>query len=144
VVVSGGAKEVADAQSAAKAAGARMAVLLEVSGAFHSSFMRRAGEKLARELDKVKINQALIPVISNVTGKPVTSAVQIKDNLIQQVVSGVLWEDSMRFILAERGTNFFEFGPGKVLKGLLRRIEPKAQVVNIEKKEDILALSSKP
>jgi [acyl-carrier-protein] S-malonyltransferase len=142
VVVSGGSEGILEAKTAAVEAGARMAVLLEVSGAFHSSFMRRAGERLASELNRIKINQALIPVVSNVTGKPITSAAQIKDNLTRQIVSGVLWEDSMKFILAGGIRNFFEFGPGKVLKGLMRRIEPAAEVVNIEKKEDILSLIS--
>lgn len=141
VVVSGGAEGILEAQIAAKAAGAKMAIILEVSGAFHSSFMRGAQEKLAEELEKIKLNDARLPVIANVDAQPVTSALKIKENLIRQVSSNVLWEDSMRFLLSKGVTNFFEFGPGKVLKGLLRRIEPQAQVVNIEKKEDILNLS---
>lgn len=138
IVISGGVKEIQDAQGLVKERGAKMAIPLEVGGAFHSSFMREAGLKLAKELEKVKINTPQYPVVSNVTAKPVNSADEIKDNLIKQVSSSVLWEDSMKFILSKNVNTFFEFGPGKVLKGLMRRIEPNAQVINIEKKEDIL------
>lgn len=136
-VISGGAPEIEEAKIEAAARGAKMAIMLEVSGAFHSSFMQGATEKLARELDKVKLSSPRIPVVSNVTGKPVSSAQEIKDNLIKQVASSVLWEDSMRFILSKGVVNFIEFGPGKVLKGLMRRIDPGALVKNVEKKEDV-------
>lgn len=141
-VISGGIKEIEQAQVLAKEHGAKMAVILEVSGAFHSSFMKQASLKLAKELDKIKINNPNIPVISNVTAKPVTSPPEIKDNLIKQIISPVLWEDSMKFILSQGVRNFIEFGPGKVLKGLMRRIDGNARVMNIEKKEDILNLVS--
>jgi [acyl-carrier-protein] S-malonyltransferase len=76
--------------------------------------------------------------ISNVTAAGANSADEIKNNLIKQVSASVLWEGSMRFILSQGVTKFFEFGPGKVLKGLMRRIDSNAQVVTVEKKEDIL------
>jgi len=138
IVVSGGVKEIENAQDKAKERGAKMAIVLEVSGAFHSSFMKEAGFRLARELEKIKINAPGMPVISNVTGREAKTPAEIKDNLIKQVASSVLWEDSIRFILSHGVSKFYEFGPGKVLKGLMRRIDPNAQVVSIEKKEDIL------
>lgn len=141
-VISGGIKELGIAQSAAKKYGAKIAVMLEVSGAFHSSFMRQASLKLARELTKIKINPAVIPVVSNVTAKPVVSPIEISENLVKQAASPVLWEASMRFILAEGVKKFIEFGPGKVLKGLMRRIEPAAEVINIEKREDVVSYVS--
>ncbi|MDP2940918.1 MAG: ACP S-malonyltransferase [Candidatus Omnitrophota bacterium] len=137
IVVSGGAKEIAEAQAAAKASGAKMAVFLEVSGAFHSSFMKEAAGKFAGELEKIKINPPYIPVVSNVIARPVSSPAEIRNNLVAQIASTVLWEDSMRFILSEGIRSFIEFGPGKVLKGLMRRIDSSAQVTSIEKKEDI-------
>lgn len=140
IVISGGLKASQEAEIKAKECGAKSVMVLEVSGAFHSSLMKEASLKLAKELDRIEINTPRISVVSNVTAKPVNSALEIKDNLIKQVSSSVLWEDSMRFMLAEGITKFFEFGPGKILKGLLRRIEPKSEVINIEKKEDILAL----
>ena len=143
IVISGGAKGVGEATGLAQDQGAKKVILLEVSGAFHSSLMKEASLKLAKELDKIKINTPKIPVVSNVSAKPVTSPAEIRKNLTKQVASSVLWEDSMRFMLAQGITKFFEFGPGKVLKGLLRRIDEKAQVVNIEKKEDILSLENR-
>jgi [acyl-carrier-protein] S-malonyltransferase len=140
IVISGGVKEIEQAKHQAEELGAKMAVVLEVSGAFHSSFMREVTLKLAKELEKIKINPPVIPVVCNVTGKEASSPVEIRDNLIKQVESSVLWEDSMKFILSKGVMNFIEFGPGKVLKGLMRRIDPNAQVITIEKKEGIIAL----
>ncbi len=138
IVISGGLKQIEAACALAKESGARMAIVLEVSGAFHSSFMSGATIKLAKEFDNVTIKSAGTAVICNVTAKPATSALEIKENLIKQVASSVLWEDSMRFMLSQGVKSFIEFGPGKVLKGLMRRIDAGAQVANIEKKEDIL------
>jgi len=138
IVISGGAAEIEEATRLTKEKGAKRAILLEVSGAFHSSLMKGASLKLTQELDKIKINEPRIPVVSNVSAKPVASVLEIKENLIRQISSSVLWEDSMKFILSKNVTTFFEFGPGEVLKGLMRRIDKNAQVVNIEKKENIL------
>jgi [acyl-carrier-protein] S-malonyltransferase len=139
-VISGGAREIEQAQAIAKERGAKMTVMLEVSGAFHSSFMKEASLKLAKELDKIKIRKPSLTVVSNVTARPLQSPAEIKDNLIRQVFYPVLWEDSMKFLLSRSIKNFLEFGPGKVLKGLMRRIDSSAQVTNIEKKEDILSI----
>jgi len=137
-VVSGGLEEIQQAKAMAQAQGAKQVIPLEVNGAFHSSFMKGASLKLARELDKVKINTPFVPVVSNVTAKPIRSPDEIKEALIKQVASSVLWEDSMRYILSRGIRDFIEFGPGRVLKGLMKRIDPGAEVVNIEHKEDIL------
>lgn len=140
IVVSGGIKEIEEAAKLAEEQGAKGVILLEVSGAFHSSFMQGAALKLAGELEKIKINTPQIPLVSNVTAKPVTKPEEIRANLIKQITASVLWEDSMKFILSKNVTTFFEFGPGRVLKGLMRRIDETAQVTNIEKKEDIVNL----
>ena len=137
VVISGSAESIDQAQILAKEKGAKLAMALEVSGAFHSSFMQGACLKLSRELEKINICSPKFPVICNVTGKPVLTANEIKQNLIQQVSTSVLWEDSIKFILSKNITTFFEFGPGKVLKGLMRRIDNSVQVVNIEQSADI-------
>jgi [acyl-carrier-protein] S-malonyltransferase len=138
IVVSGGLEEIRQAKAMAEAQGAKQALLLEVSGAFHSSFMKGASLKLAKELEKVKISAPLVPVVSNVTGKPMRSSAEIKEALIKQVSSSVLWEESMRFILSQGVKDFIEFGPGKVLRGLLRRIDGSAAVTNIERKADLV------
>jgi len=140
IVISGGIKEIREAAKLAEEQGAKRVIFLEVSGAFHSSAMQGAALKLAGELEKIKINTPQIPIVSNVTAKPVTKPEEIRANLTKQITASVLWEDSMKFILSKNVTQFFEFGPGKVLKGLMRRIDANAQVINIEKKEDILAL----
>lgn len=138
IVISGTAKAIDEAVKVAEGSGAKRVILLEVSGAFHSSLMKGASLKLAKELEKVKINQLQLTLVSNVNARPVKSADEIKNNLIQQVASAVLWEDSMRYMLSQRAKSFFEIGPGKVLKGLMRRIDENVTVTNIEKKKDLL------
>ena len=140
IVISGDARSIEEAARIAEERGAKRALFLEVSGAFHSSLMSQAALKLAAELEKIKINVPGIPVISNVTAQPTSEPAQIRENLIKQVAGSVLWQDAMNFILSQGIMNFIEFGPGKVLKGLLRRIEEKAKVTNIEKKTDITEL----
>lgn len=141
-VITGSSVSIVEACRLSEEKGAKRVMTLEVSGAFHSSLMKDAGLRLSAELDKIEIRVPQIPIVSNVTARPVTSPEEIKANLIKQVSASVLWEDSMRFILSQGTSNFYEFGPGKVLKGLMRRIDENAQVANIEKKEDLLNLSS--
>jgi len=140
IVISGGKAGIEKASKLCLEAGAKKVIPLQVSGAFHSSFMKGASVKLAKELEKIQIALPKIKVISNVTAKPVESAEELKNNLIRQVACSVLWENSMRVVLKDGITAFFEFGPGKVLKGLMRRIDERAQVINIEKKEDVLSV----
>jgi [acyl-carrier-protein] S-malonyltransferase len=137
VVISGTAQHIEDAQKIAKEKGAKLAIILDVSGAFHSSFMQEAGVKLSAELEKIKITQPEFPVVSNCNAKVTLNPDEIRQNLVKQVAESVLWEDSMRLMLGEGIKSFIEFGPGKVLKGLMRRIDSSAQVVNVEKKSDI-------
>ncbi len=138
IVISGEPKAVDKARELCIASGAKRVIELEVSGGFHSSLMSGGSAELKMELSNTPVSGPKIPVISNYTARPELEAVQIGENLIRQMYSPVKWEDSMRFILSQGVTRFFEFGPGKVLKGLMRRIEPSVQVVSIEKKDDIL------
>jgi len=140
IVISGGADEILKAQAKAEEKGAKRAIRLDVSGAFHSSFMRAASERLAAELEKVKLEKPGLNFISNVTAKITSEPQEIKENLIKQVASSVLWEDSMNLMLSKGVSSFSEFGPGKVLKGLMRKINPQVTVNNIEKKEDLAVL----
>jgi [acyl-carrier-protein] S-malonyltransferase len=142
IVVSGGIAALEKAQNLAQERGAKRAVMLEVSGAFHSSFMQGAASRLAGELEKIRIKAPKFTVVGNVTAQPALTAEDIKNNLVRQVASGVLWEDSMNFILSRGVTNFIEFGPGRVLKGLMRRISENAQVTVVEKKDDIIRLKN--
>lgn len=104
---------------------------LTVAGAFHTSIMRPADELLAAALANVEIRPPRIPVISNVDGKSHTDPAEIRQILVRQVLSPVLWEDSMRHLLGSGMSEFYEIGPGKVLKGLMKRIERKAEVTTI-------------
>jgi [acyl-carrier-protein] S-malonyltransferase len=137
-VISGKIEAVDKAKELCMQAGAKRVMELEVSAGFHSSLMRSAAEELKLLLDNVPVEKPAFKVISNYAAQPEVEDSQIKENLICQMYSSVRWEDSVRFMLAQGVNKFFEFGPGKVLKGLVGKIAPEAEVVNIEKKEDIL------
>ncbi|HOX54051.1 MAG TPA: ACP S-malonyltransferase [Candidatus Omnitrophota bacterium] len=136
VVVSGKAVDIDKTVEAVKAQGFK-AIVLEVSGAFHSYYMNPAGEKLSALLNKSKINPAQIPVVSNVIAKPEIKPEEIKANLVRQVSASVLWEESVRYMAGQGVTEFIEIGPGQILKGMLRRIDSKLKVFNLEKPQDI-------
>ncbi|MBU3933291.1 MAG: ACP S-malonyltransferase [Candidatus Omnitrophica bacterium] len=137
VVISGSLAALEKAKDLARACGARRVIPLKVSGAFHSSLMTKAAQKLAKVLEGVKIRPPRIPVISNVTAAEENSPEEIKGNLARQVASGTRWEDSINFISSCGIRNFIEIGPGKVLRGLLRKIDPQLKVYNIETVEDL-------
>ena len=105
---------------------------LAVAGAFHTSLMKPADERLAEALASVALAKPRIPVISNVDAQAHDDPETIRKNLVRQVVSPVRWEDSMRSMLSQGVSQFFEIGPGKVLRGLLKRIDRKVdcQTVN--------------
>jgi len=96
---------------------------LAVAGAFHTALMRPADARLAEALAGVPIKSPEIPVVSNVDARPHEDPEEIRDLLVRQVVSPVLWEDSMRYMLDQGVDEFYEVGPGKVLRGLMRRID---------------------
>jgi [acyl-carrier-protein] S-malonyltransferase len=114
----------------ATAEGAK-AVPLAVAGAFHTRLMKPADERLAAGLATITINRPRIPVISNVDAQSHDDPAEIRQNLVRQVVSPVRWEDSMRSMLSQGGTEFFEIGPGRVLRGLLKRIDRKVDCQTI-------------
>lgn len=137
IVITGHAAKVEQAVSIIEREGAKNVVMLDVAGAFHSSLMSSAAEGFKKELASLKINPLNFPLVSNVTGKSVSDPDAIRENLPKQIVSSVLWEDSVRFMAQQGVTTFLELGPGKVLKGLIRRIDPGLTVYNIEKPADI-------
>jgi len=104
-----------------------------VAGAFHSSLMTPAKDKLEKEIEKVSFNAPSYPIISNVTAKPTQDPGEIKQNLITQVNSRTLFEASIRYVAEQGIKTYLEIGPGTVLKGLLRKIDKSLQVINIEK-----------
>jgi [acyl-carrier-protein] S-malonyltransferase len=103
--------------------------------------MFAASSELRQILADADFSQPAVPVVSNYTARPQYRMEQLQENLVYQLYSPVRWEESMRFILSQGVLKFYEFGPGRVLKGLLRRIQPAAEVVAIEKRQDIEALT---
>ena len=128
VVISGSVEGVHAAMELAKARGARMVKELVVSGAFHSPLMESAREGLRRALAETPIRDAAIPVYANVTAAPVRTADEIRSLLERQITSPVRWEETVRAMVRDGAAAFHEVGPGKVLQGLIRRIDPAPAV----------------
>jgi [acyl-carrier-protein] S-malonyltransferase len=132
IVVSGEVAAVEKCCELAKEKGAKRAMLLPVSAPFHCSLLTGAGEKLAKELENVEISDMQIPVITNVTADYVASKEDIKPLLIKQVSTSVLWEDTIRKMLADGVDTFVEVGPGKTLSGFIKKITKDVNVYNVE------------
>lgn len=131
VVISGSNLSLEKAGALAMEKGAKRVIPLDVSGAFHSSFMNEASSKLRSEIEKVSFSVGQCPLISNVDAQEQTDPQVIKSNLIKQVNSATYWEASMRYLLQKGVDRFFEIGPGTVLKGLFKKIDPSVKVINI-------------
>lgn len=123
IVISGSRSGVELAGIKAKEAGAKRVLPLEVSGPFHSNLMKPAAEKLQTVLDELSMKQADIPVIANVSATPMNEPNDIKEKLLQQLYSPVLWEDSVRTMIQLGVDTFIEIGSGKVLSGLVKKID---------------------
>lgn len=132
ITVAGEKAAVEYACEIAKEKGARRAIMLAVSAPFHCSMLKGAGEKLGKELENVKVSKMNIPLISNVTGDYVKNEEEIKDLLVRQVSSSVLFEDSLKRMLADGVDTFIEIGPGKALSGFVKKITKDAAIYNVE------------
>ena len=137
IVISGTKQGVEKACEQAKLAGAKRAIPLVVSGPFHSELMRPAASKLDEALNKLDMHNTDVPVISNVTATPVTEAGQMKDLLVQQLYSPVRFEESIRTLLDLGVDTFIECGPGKVLTGLVKKIERSAVIYSAYDQETV-------
>lgn len=126
VVISGEKQAVEAACEAMKAAGAKRALPLSVSGAFHSPLMEAARVELGKAIEKTEVKTPSCPIYQNVTAKPETDHARIKDNLLQQLTSPVKWTQTVENMLADGATIFRELGPGNVLQGLIKRIAASA------------------
>ncbi|MDP4106315.1 MAG: ACP S-malonyltransferase, partial [Bacillota bacterium] len=140
IVISGTTKGVELAGAKAKEAGAKRVLPLVVSGPFHSSLMKPAAGQLKEELDQIDMKAATIPVIANVTAEPISAASEIKEKLIEQLYSPVLWEDSVAKMLELGVDTFIEIGPGKVLSGLVKKISKNAKTYSVSDEESALAV----
>lgn len=137
IVISGTKAGVEKACVELKEAGAKRAIPLDVSGPFHSSLMKPAAERLKNALDEVEMKDASIPVIANVNAKTVSDSEEIKQLLVEQLYSPVRWEDSVRELISLGVTHFIECGPGKVLSGLVKKIDRSVTVLPVYDNETL-------
>ncbi|MCW0118988.1 ACP S-malonyltransferase [Bacillus subtilis] len=137
IVISGTAKGVELASELAKENGAKRAIPLEVSGPFHSELMKPAAEKLKEVLDACDIKDADVPVISNVSADVMTEKADVKEKLIEQLYSPVRFEESINKLIAEGVTTFIEIGPGKVLSGLVKKVNRRLKTIAVSDPETI-------
>ena len=132
VVISGEKTAVEQASEKAKAEGAKRALPLAVSGAFHSPLMEPARVELGKAIEETKIVEPICPIYQNVTAQAVTDPETIKKNLLAQLTSPVRWTQSVRNMLADGADYFMEIGPGTVLQGLVKRISAGTEGITIE------------
>ena len=131
VVVGGTPPAVAQAATLAKESGGR-AIPLNVSGAFHTSLMATAAEEFARAVQDTPVSDPVIPVLGNVSGRPLADSDAVRAELRQQIVSPVLWQQSVEAMTRAGVNTFIEVGPGRVLTALLKRIAPEAAAISID------------
>ena len=137
VVISGEVNAVKKAMELCKSKGAKLTKELQVSGAFHSPLMDSAKEKLKIALDKTPLYDARVPVYVNVTAKPVVRKEEIKNLLYEQLSAPVLWLQIINNMINDGVDEFYEIGPGKVLQGLMKRINPDVKIFGIDKYSDV-------
>lgn len=137
IVVSGSKEGVGQVVERVKEIGAKRAIPLEVSGPFHSSLMREAAERLSGKLDNVSFQDAPVPVVANVTARPVQQSEEIKQLLVEQVYSPVLWSDSIAWLIEQGVDTFVELGPGSVLTGLIKKIDKTVALYNVKDLETL-------
>ena len=115
----------------------RKVVELKVSGGFHSPFMEPAKKDLEKVIEKLTFKQAYPPIVSNFLAKPVKEPFLIKESLLNQLTHPVLWQRCIEFMVEEGVKVFFEVGPSRVLRGLIKKINSQVKIVNIEKVKDL-------
>lgn len=131
IVISGAQENLARATDLAKARGAARAMPLQVSGAFHTALMQSAAEVMVKVLATLPFRPPAVPIIANTTAEPLTTAESIKEELIRQLCNCVQWQLSVKYMIDSGVSTFVEIGPGKVLTGLVKRINRDAKLMNI-------------
>ena len=132
--ISGSKESLASAMELAKARGAKRAILLEVSGAFHSALMQSAVEGTSRAIAGLTFRDPVTPIVGNTTAQPLTTAEAVKAELVDQLCHCVRWQKSVEYMIDAGVSTFLEIGPGQVLTGLIKRIDGKVQTVGISEK----------
>jgi [acyl-carrier-protein] S-malonyltransferase len=140
IVISGHTRAVERAIERVKQKG-KKAMLLAVSAPFHSPLMKGAGERLAREIEPISVGELKIPVVTNVEAEINEDKKRVKPLLVAQVSSPVRWEESMKRMVQEGIERVFEIGPGKVLSGLMKRIDSKVETATVENIETLKRIS---
>ncbi len=137
VVIAGDRAAVERASEVARARGAKRVIPLAVSVPSHCALMEPACERLSRELDKVMLSDLAVPLINNTAAKRLTSPQEVRGSLVAQLKSPLLWEDSVREMIRGGTDVFLEVGPGRVLSGLIRKIDRKVEVLNVENADSL-------
>ncbi|MBJ6727623.1 ACP S-malonyltransferase [Geomesophilobacter sediminis] len=132
IVIAGHATAISRAIEIAKGKGFRKAMLLPVSAPFHCALMKPAADRLAEALAPIAVSEFAAPVVSNVEAKPYSDPARVKGLLVEQVCSPVRWDESVQQMVASGVTTFVEIGPGKVLAGLVKRINKEVETVNVQ------------
>jgi [acyl-carrier-protein] S-malonyltransferase len=140
-VISGEKSAVEKAMELANARGARRTVALAVAGAFHSRLMEPAQEGLAKIVNSLTFSDPSVPIVANCTSLPLNTAEEIKQELISGLCTCVRWKDSVQYMTQAGITTFYEIGPGKVLNGMIKRINTDAEITNIYDQESIQLLT---
>jgi [acyl-carrier-protein] S-malonyltransferase len=140
LVISGARDDISRASEMAKAGGASRVVPLQVSGAFHSPLMKPAQEALSKIIASLNFRKPDIPILANTTAIPIITADQVKTELINQLCNGVKWQQSVEYMINDGISRFIEIGPGKVLTGLIKRINKTVNLQNISSAGDIKGL----
>jgi len=140
IVVSGTKKAMVRAMDLARAMGARRAVPLNVSGAFHSHLMQPAAEGMTNVLSEMEFRHPSTPVVVNSTAQPATTADEVKEELLRQLCHCVQWQRSVEYMVDAGVCTFIEIGPGQVLSGLIKRISDESQILNIEDASSVRAM----
>ncbi len=137
LVISGAGENLTKAADLAKAKGAHRAIPLPVSGAFHTPLMQSAVDGMSEIIATLPFHEPLIPIIANTTAQPMTTAEEVKAELLRQLCNGVQWQRSVEYMINDGVSTFIEIGPGKVLSGLIRRINRDVKTLNIGDAEAI-------
>ena len=140
VVISGTRDKVCLCMDLLKEAGAKRTILLPVSAPFHCSLMQSAAEIMKQEILDLTVNNLNIPIVANISAKEISSEKDIKHSLVSQITSRVRWTESITYLSKNNVVNFIEFGAGRVLSGLVKRIDPNSNTLNISEYQDLKKL----
>jgi [acyl-carrier-protein] S-malonyltransferase len=131
IVISGAEDNLTKAMDLAKAKGAHRVIRLQVSGAFHTPLMQPAVDGMARVIANLSFKPPAVPIIGNTTAQPLATAELVKDELLRQLCNCVQWQRSVEYMVGDGVSTFIEIGPGRVLVGLIKRIDRSVNIVNI-------------